>query len=72
MLQSLAFDHQDDVVPFPSEVPTDPSEYTSGSDICHSKDYVVFRSMEFGVKVIPSILFFVLGTMRYLKIRDIG
>ena len=28
--------------------------------------------MEFGVKVIPSILFFILGAMRYLKIRDIG
>lgn len=28
--------------------------------------------MEFGVKTVPSILFFILGTMRYLKIRDIG
>ena len=28
--------------------------------------------MEFGVKIIPSLLFFILGTMRYLKIRDIG
>ena len=28
--------------------------------------------MEFGVKVVPSILFFVLGGMRYLGIRDIG
>lgn len=28
--------------------------------------------MEFGVKIIPSVLFFILGTMRYLKIRDIG
>ena len=28
--------------------------------------------MEFGVRVVPSILFFVLGTMRWLKIRDIG
>lgn len=28
--------------------------------------------MEFGVKIIPSLLFFVLGTMRYLKIKDHG
>ena len=28
--------------------------------------------MEFGVKIIPSILFFVLGAMRYCRIRDIG
>ena len=37
-----------------------------------NKDYTIFRAMEFGVKVIPSLLFFVLGGMRYLKIRDIG
>ena len=28
--------------------------------------------MEFGVKIVPSILFFILGTMRFLRIRDIG
>ena len=28
--------------------------------------------MEFGLKSIPSLLFFILGGMRYLKIRDIG
>lgn len=44
----------------------------SEPDICSSSDYVVFRIMEFGVKVIPSVLFFILGTMRFLKIRDIG
>ena len=41
-------------------------------DICFKSDYIVFRIMEFGVKVIPSVLFFILGTMRWLKIRDIG
>ena len=40
--------------------------------ICTSTDYTTFRIMEFGVKVIPSVLFFILGTLRYLKIRDIG
>lgn len=40
--------------------------------ICRSSDYTTFRIMEFGVKVIPSVLFFILGTLRYLKIRDIG
>jgi len=40
--------------------------------ICTTKDYLVFRVMEFGVKSVPSILFFIFGTMRYLKIRDIG
>ena len=40
--------------------------------ICTSSDYTTFRIMEFGVKVIPSVLFFILGTLRYLKIRDIG
>ena len=46
----------------------------TGSDaaICDSRDYVVFRAMEFGVKIIPSLLFFVLGATRYFKIRDIG
>ena len=47
-----------------------------GSDandpVCNSKEYTVFRVMEFGIKVIPSILFFILGSMRYFKIRDIG
>ena len=28
--------------------------------------------MEFGVKIIPSIVFFVLGAWRYFGIRDIG
>lgn len=28
--------------------------------------------MEFGVKIIPSLLFFILGATRYWKIRDIG
>ena len=40
--------------------------------ICSSDDYVIFRIMEFGVKIIPSVLFFILGMMRFLKIRDIG
>ena len=50
------------------------TQYASGSNstICDSSDYTVFRIMEFGVKILPSILFFILGTMRYLKIRDIG
>ena len=50
------------------------ANYASGPDsaICDSSDYTVFRIMEFGVKVLPSILFFILGSMRYLKIRDIG
>ena len=48
------------------------SNDNSEPDICDSNDYVVFRVMEFGVKSLPSILFFILGTMRYLKIRDIS
>ncbi len=47
-------------------------EYTSDDTICSSGDYTVFRVMEFGVKIIPSILFFILGSMRFLRIRDIG
>ena len=51
-----------------------PEQLDTGSDpeICDSSDYVLFRAMEFGVKIIPSLLFFVLGAMRYFKIRDIG
>lgn len=45
---------------------------SSKPPICFGTDYIVFRIMEFGVKVIPSVLFFILGTMRWLKIRDIG
>ena len=45
---------------------------TPTAAICDTKDYVTFRAMEFGVKIIPSILFFVLGSMRYCRIRDIG
>ena len=53
---------------------TDHTPYGSESDksICTSSDYVVFRAMEFGLKIIPSILFFILGSMRYCKIKDIG
>jgi len=40
--------------------------------ICSTKDYVVYRVLEFGVKIIPSLLFFILGGIRYSKIRDIG
>jgi len=39
---------------------------------CNQKGYVVYRVMEFGFKIIPSLLFFVLGGIRYSKIRDIG
>ena len=50
--------------------PTYGAEYDA--EICSSKDYKVFRAMEFGLKIVPSLLFFILGTMRYVKIKDIG
>ena len=44
----------------------------SEPSFCNSKKYVLYRVMEFCFKIIPSILFFVLGGIRYSKIRDIG
>lgn len=41
-------------------------------DACSSEDYRVFKGMEFGLKAFPSVLFFVLGSIRYFSIRDIG
>ena len=57
--------------PLANQEPTQFDE-PNGDMICDSNDYKVFRGMEFGLKIVPSLLFFVLGTMRYLKIRDIG
>ena len=39
---------------------------------CHSDDYTKFRVMEFGIKSIPAVIFFICGTYRLLTIKDIG
>ena len=39
---------------------------------CSSNEYFKFKIMEFGFKTIPSAIFFITGSIRYLKIRDIG
>ena len=42
------------------------------NEFCKSDDYMKFRVMEFGVKSIPALIFFILGVYRWTSIRDIG
>ena len=42
------------------------------TEFCHGDDYMKFRVMEFGVKSIPAVIFFICGTYRLLTIKDIG
>ena len=50
-----------------------PIQFNSATDIsCATKEYKVFMWMEFGLKSIPSILFFILGTARYIETINMG
>ena len=42
------------------------------TEFCHGDDYMKFWVMEFGVKSIPAVIFFICGTYRLLTIKDIG
>ena len=48
------------------------SSAADDADFCGSVEYTKFKWLEFGVKIVPSLIFFVTGTCRYLRIRDIG
>ena len=41
-------------------------------EFCAGPDYMKFRVMEFGVKSVPALIFFILGTYRFMAIKDIG
>ena len=44
----------------------------SNEEFCDGGDYIKFKVMEFGVKILPTVIFFITGTYRYMKIRDIA
>lgn len=39
---------------------------------CNTSDQTKFFILEFGLKTIPPLLFFILGTIRYYTIKDYG
>ena len=52
---------------------TNPQLYEwNEEEFCAGPDYMKFRVMEFGVKSVPALIFFILGTFRLLRIKDIG
>lgn len=44
----------------------------SSEIVCGSKQYAAFLGLEFGAKTIPAVLFFILGMIRFCKIKDYG
>ena len=67
-LQSLEFQGQHDFL----EPKKNQFEAWNETEFCSGPDYLKFRVMEFGVKSVPALLFFILGTWRWMQIRDIG
>ena len=55
---------------FPQFVPQ--SYDFNETQFCAGPDYMKFRVMEFGVKSVPALIFFILGTYRFMAIKDIG
>ena len=48
------------------------SSFQSREDFCSNNDKFKFIALEFGLKSMPPLLFYIMGTVRYFSVRDYG